>query len=130
MYGWKKYKDYEKCIGTKDGTHKIGRVNTAAVEMTYLNWNEFEIIPIFMEHTYDKVYFPQMLVVEFYWGRVKVELKTLSGIEEKCIITLRESGVVNKRNVCCKWLYNGSHNNKHIFKTVKTYFRLKRNKGF
>lgn len=47
MYGWKKYKDYEKCIGTKDGTHKIGRVNTAAVEMTYLNWNEFEIIPIF-----------------------------------------------------------------------------------
>lgn len=82
MYGWKKYKDYVKCIGTKDRTHKIGRVNTAAVEMTYLNWNEFEIIPIFMEHTYDKVYFPQMLVVEFYWGRVKVELKTLSRIEE------------------------------------------------
>lgn len=35
-----------------------------------------------MEHTYDIMYFPQMLVVEFYLGRVKVELKTLSGIEE------------------------------------------------
>lgn len=33
----KNTKVMKKCIGTKDGTHKIGRVNTAAVEMTYLN---------------------------------------------------------------------------------------------
>lgn len=57
MYGWKKYKDYEKCIGIKDGIYKIGCVNIVVVEIIYLNWNEFEIILIFMEYIYDKVYF-------------------------------------------------------------------------
>lgn len=57
MYGWKKYKDYEKCIGFKDGIYKIGCVNIVVVEMIYLNWNEFEIILIFLEYIYDKVYF-------------------------------------------------------------------------
>lgn len=75
MYGWKKYKDYEKCIGTKDGTHKIGRVNTTAVEMTYLNWNEFEIIPIFMEHTYDKCIFHKCWLWNFTEGGLKLSWK-------------------------------------------------------
>lgn len=71
----KKYKDYEKCIGIKDGIYKIGCVNIVVVEMIYLNWNEFEIILIFMEYIYDKCIFYKCWLWNFIEGGLKLSWK-------------------------------------------------------